>query len=52
MIGIETIAKRRERILRDHALANAGKARAEFWARKDQLGGGDTPCARGEGVGP
>lgn len=49
MIGLETIAERRERMLRQHALANAGKARAEMWARKDQQGGGDMPCARGEG---
>jgi hypothetical protein len=47
--GLETIAERRERLLRQHALANAAAMRAEFWARKDQQGEGDTPCARGEG---
>lgn len=50
MIGrIETIEQRRERLLRQHALANAGKLRAEMWARKLKQGGGDVPCARGEG---
>lgn len=49
MIGLETIAERRERILRDHARANAAKLRAEHWARKDQLGGGAISLARGEG---
>ena len=45
MIGLETIAERRERMLRQHALANAGKQRAEFWARTVKQGGGDVPCA-------
>jgi hypothetical protein len=49
MIRLETIEQRRERMLRRHALANAGKLRAEHWARKVKQGGGDTPCARGEG---
>lgn len=50
MIGrIETIAERRERLLKQHALANAGKLRAEHWARKVKQGEGATPCAGGEG---
>ncbi len=49
MIGLETIAERRERLLRQHALANAGKQRAEFWARKVKQGGGAISCAYDEG---
>lgn len=50
MIGrLETIAERRERLLQQHATANAAKLRAEMWARKVKQGEGDTPCARGEG---
>lgn len=48
-MNLETIAERRERLLMMHARANAAKLRAEFWARKDQLGGGAISLARGEG---
>jgi hypothetical protein len=34
MIGLETIEERRERLLSEHARANAAKIRAEHWKRK------------------
>lgn len=43
---LETIAERRERLLSEHARANAGKLRAEHWARKEQQGEGATPVQR------
>jgi hypothetical protein len=41
--GLETIEQRRDRLLSEHARANAGKLRAEFWARKVEQGGGAIP---------
>lgn len=50
MIGrLETIAERRERLLRQHALANAPRMRAAMWARKDQPGSGAIPVQTLEG---
>jgi hypothetical protein len=46
---LETIAERRERMLAEHARANAARLRAEHWARKDQLGGGDQGLPREPG---
>jgi hypothetical protein len=53
MIGLETIAERRDRLLREHGRANAETLRAEFWQRKEQQQGeGAIPRAHGEGEGP
>jgi hypothetical protein len=36
--GLETIEERRERVLRDHARANAERMRREFWEGKGEGG--------------
>lgn len=43
MIGLETITERRERLLAEHARANAAKARRDFWQHKAEGGLYPTP---------
>ena len=50
MTGLETIEQRRARMMREHGRANADRARAEFWHRKQQQAGpGAIPVRRDQG---